>query len=230
MALKKSLGVVFIGLWCISLSAQTERTISLEFKSVFGDKLLVLDSLYSLKENQTIQFENLKFYISNIQLLNHNKVVWQEKQSFHLYDESNTVSHLIKFEIPKKINYDKLRFDIGIDSVINVSGALGGDLDPTKGMYWTWQSGYINFKLEGSSSLSTHSKKEFQLHLGGYQKPFNTLQTVYLNRDNEAKTTIEFDIESFIEKTDLQKQHHIMSPNNDAVKLSSLIVECFKIK
>lgn len=230
MAFKKPLGVVFIGLWSVSLSAQTEKTISLEFKSVFGNKELIFDSLYVLNENQTIQFENLKFYISNIQLLNHNKVVWQEKQSFHLYDGSNAVTYSIKLQVPQKTNYDKLKFDIGIDSITNVSGALGGDLDPTKGMYWTWQSGYINFKLEGTSSLSTHPKKEFQLHLGGYQKPFTTLQTVYLNRNNETKTIIEFDVESFIEKNNLQMHHHIMSPGNNAVKLSNGIINCFKVK
>ena len=58
---------------------------------------------------------------------------------------------------------------------------MGGDLDPTKGMYWAWQSGYINFKMEGSCSQCLATKNNFEFHLGGYQQPFYAMQTIELN-------------------------------------------------
>jgi len=59
---------------------------------------------------------------------------------------------------------------IGTDSITNVSGALDGDLDPIKGMYWAWNSGCINFKLEGTRVISG-KKTPFEYHIGGYNGP-----------------------------------------------------------
>jgi hypothetical protein len=64
------------------------------------------------------------------------------------FDEND--SNALCLEIPDDIEFDAIQFNLGLDSLTNVSGALGGDLDPTKGMYWTWQNGYVNFKLQGS--------------------------------------------------------------------------------
>ena len=80
--------------------------------------------------------------------------------------------------------HDKIKFNLGIDSLTNVSGVMGGDLDPTKGMYWTWQSGYINFKMEGSSAVCPTRNHEFQFHIGGYQDPFYAMQTLELEVKN----------------------------------------------
>lgn len=227
---KKSAGVVFLCLLGTAMFSQKNKTISLDINSVFCSQILVLDSTYNLQMNHTIRFEALKFYLTNITLYKNNKLVWKEKQSYHLYDQAEIKTHSISILIPSNIIYDKVNFDVGIDSITNVSGALGGDLDPTKGMYWTWQSGYINFKLEGTTSLSTNQKKEFQLHLGGYQKPFCALQRISLNSKNQENISIEFDVKSFIEGINWQTHHHIMSPSNEAVKLSNSMTECFKLK
>ena len=208
----------------------SQKTITLNFKAVFGEQELALDSLYLLENNQRITIENLKFYISNIELIKKNKTIWKEKVSYHLYDQSVIATHSLKLNTPSKIEFDKVKFYLGIDSMTNVSGAMGGDLDPTKGMYWTWQSGYINFKLEGTSSLSTHPKKEFQLHLGGYQTPYNTLQTIFLNTGYNENVIVDFDIKHLIEKTNIKAKDHIMSPGDDAVKISAMLYECLKIK
>ena len=61
---------------------------------------------------------------------------------------------------------------LGVDSVRNVSGAQTGGLDPAKGMFWTWSSGYIFFKLEGSSPKSGDVQKNLTYHIGGFQGPY----------------------------------------------------------
>lgn len=228
--IKKLTGVVLLCLLNLQGFSQKYKTISLDFKTLFGDQALVLDSTYTIENNQTVQIENLKFYISNITLYENHKRVWSEKSSYHLYDQAILETHSVKLNVPANTTFDQIKFDVGIDSVTNVSGALGGDLDPTKGMYWTWQSGYINFKLEGTSSLSTHPKKEFQLHLGGYQKPYDALQRVYVKVDNKEQTFILFDVKQFLQQHPLSAQHHIMSPCKEAVSLSQGLIECFKVK
>ena len=132
-----------------SLFSQTQT--SLKFNPSFGQSKLSSDSAYKISINDSIQITAFKFYISNLELLNKNKSVWKDSIPFHLIDAFNEKT--LAFKIPTNIPYTKVKFNLGIDSITNVSGAMGGDLDPTKGMYWTWQSGYINFKLEGISNL-----------------------------------------------------------------------------
>jgi hypothetical protein len=63
---------------------------------------------------------------------------------------------------------------------------MAGDLDPIKGMYWAWQSGYINMKIEGKSSSCRTRKNEFQFHIGGYLSPYYAMRKVALTYDKKA--------------------------------------------
>lgn len=211
--------------------AQTKDQYSLEFHPQFGNSdLIVNEKFYKLSNADSIQFETLKFYISGIELLNDDKMIWAEENSFHLADASAQKSLSINLQIPSKAAFNKVKFNLGIDSITNVSGALGGDLDPTRGMYWTWQSGYVNFKLEGKSNLCNTRNKELQFHLGGYQYPFNALQKIILNVIANEKTVIVLDLEKLISGIDLPKQNEIMSPSKEAVLLSEKVSKCFSIK
>jgi len=212
------------------LYGQATNIHTLDFYPAFGNSDLVLaDSVYKLKSGDSIRFETLKFYISNIELLYGDKTVWKEENSFHLLDAANEKSLHISLTGAPNIPVIEIKFNVGIDSVTNVSGVMGGDLDPTKGMYWTWQSGYINFKLEGKSNMSKSRNNEFQFHLGGYEFPFNSCQTIVLN-STSAKPTITIDIERFVNEIDFANENHIMTPGKEAVLLSKKLVSVFSIK
>lgn len=194
---------------------------------VQGKPVALNDSFY-LEGNERIVLQTLRFYLSDIQLLQNDSVVWKESGSYHLYDLEEAKGMVLP--VPASVTYNRIRFYTGIDSVTNVSGAIGGDLDPVKGMYWTWQSGYINFKAEGRSSASTHPKKEFQLHLGGYESPDNALRQVTLSMRPQAAIDVYFDLQQFLQAAELAKRSHMMSPGPEAVKLSTIAAECFKTK
>jgi len=187
------------------------------------------DSTYNSNDGNSIKFETLKFYVANIQLYKNEVAVYTEQNSFHLIDVSDTSSQNIFLKLTNGISFNKIKFNLGIDSTTNVAGAMGGDLDPTKGMYWTWQSGYINFKMEGTCNTCTDSKKNFEFHLGGYQYPFNPLQKVELKTTANSFKII-LDLRKFFTAVDLKKQKHIMSPSADAVILSQQLAKCFSIK
>jgi hypothetical protein len=173
--LKLSLMILLSRLTSISLFAQST---SFSFQPTFSNQSLNQEVYYRLNAQDSIQFTSFKFYISHLELMNGNKVVWKDKVTYHLIDAFDEKTLVL--QIPSNISFTKIKFQLGIDSLTNVSGAMGGDLDPTKGMYWTWQSGYINFKLEGTSNICKTRHNEFQFHLGGYQQPFNSLQTVFV--------------------------------------------------
>lgn len=178
-------------------------------------------------EDSEISFETLKFYISDVKFLNQNQPVWEESDSYRLIDLSELETLDLIFEMPEKLVFDKIQFQLGIDSTTHDTGVMGGDLDPTKGMYWSWNTGYINFKLEGKSPLSKARDKSFQFHLGGYLSPFPTVQIVELDFSKEKDKELKMDISKFLSVVDLTTQNVVMSAGAEAKKLSEVVAKCF---
>jgi hypothetical protein len=202
--------------------------ISIHFNPLFGDENLKLNErYYTVNKNDSLLIETLKFYISNIELLQNNQPVFKEKNSFHLVDLSEIVS--LNFVLPTNIIFDQIKFNLGIDSVTNYNGAMGGDLDPTKGMYWTWQNGYINFKIEGKSNLCINKNKEFIFHLGGFEFPYNSLQTIQLKIENKSNIDVNLDLKKWFNQIDLRQQDKLMSPGNEAILLSNKLAPIFSV-
>jgi hypothetical protein len=211
--------------------AQPGNKLLFTFKPYYNNLPLVLnDNYYKLNSSDSIQFTNLKCYISKIQLTDNGKIVYEEKESYHLLDVNNESTLQLALECNTTIDFDKINFQLGIDSITNVSGAMGGDLDPTRGMYWTWQSGYINLKLEGKSNLCRTRNNEFTFHLGGYQYPVDALQNIALDCSKKNQTIILLDLEKFISGLDLSVTNHIMSPGTTSVQLSEKAATMFKVE
>ncbi len=204
--------------------------IKLLVRPVFGsNNILVSDTSYLISTGSEITFRTLKFYLSNLRFFNKDEIVYTEKNSFHLIDLNDESSMKIQLDIGDPVNYSGITFNLGIDSLTNVSGAFGGELDPMHGMYWTWQSGYINFKLEGSCINCPDPSKDFEFHLGGYLSPFYAMQEISLDAKDGKINEIVLDLKPFMEKLDLTKRNHIMSPGQEAVELSKLLSKCFRV-
>lgn len=217
----------FIWIFCVLVAHNFlfSQENSLIFHPNYNQQTLNSEVYYKLNSTDSIQITSFKFYVSQLELINGTKTVWIEKGSFHLIDAFDKKTLVLSF--PSDITFTKIKFQLGIDSLTNVLGAMGGDLDPTKGMYWTWQSGYINFKLEGNSNLCKTRHNEFQFHLGGYQQPFDCLQTVFIPMKSSSSITLDMDVAKFLKDLSLSQLHHIMSPSKEAVDLSEKIIESF---
>lgn len=221
----------FMLLFCQSqVIIVAQKDLSIDFKFKYHQQKLVKERWYIGSNQDSIHFETLKFYISDLKVYFKDGKNFLEQNSFHLLDFENSESiHILLKNIPND-NLSHISFNLGIDSTTNVSGAMGGDLDPTKGMYWTWQNGYINFKLEGKSTLCKTRNNEFQFHIGGNMNPFNTLQKIELPINKVGSCTIVFDLEQLMDKIDLSILNHVMSPQLDAVEISKKIVTAFSIE
>lgn len=211
-------------------SAQSNNHI-IEFNPIFGNEDLKAGHYFMLNKNDSISITELKFYISAIQLIGEKEEVVNEENSYHLIDlsDSSSLRIVLKDNIE---NLKQIRFKIGVDSLANVSGAHSGQLDPTLGMYWTWQSGYINFKLEGASNLCKTRKNEFTFHLGGYQGSEKTIQDVVFDCSRlhiGEKVILDLDVKKFLAAIDLPALNHIMSPGLQAVQLSSQLPSLFSL-
>jgi hypothetical protein len=223
--------IAVLGILILSeLKGQT-RSVSMSFHAVLGEQKLRKDSAYVLKSGlDTVRIDVFRFYISNVQFLSKGKVVNEQKERYFLVDVFDSTSCKLSLLVDKAITYDHVRFNLGIDSTTNVSGVMGGSLDPTRGMYWTWQSGYINMKLEGYSTRCIERNKRFQYHLGGYAAPFNSLQTIELGTGNVSDISIAVDANHFLSEVDTGELGHVMSPCAKAVALSQTAVTMFSVR
>lgn len=134
---------------------------------------------YSNSLNQPYKVTMLKYFISNVKLINSQTgKSFAEPNSYHLMKLEEGKTSFSFTGIPVK-TYDKVEFSIGVDPVQNTRTDHKGDLDPTSvdDMAWDWNSGYVFFKLDGFTS----NIKGLGLHIGGSSN-YKTL-TFPLNQD-----------------------------------------------
>ena len=81
-----------------NLNAQTPLTISLQ--PTYGKNTFDLNTKFPLNNKDSISFEMLKFYISNIELYNNETKVWKAENSFRLVNYENSSSLEIVQYIP----------------------------------------------------------------------------------------------------------------------------------
>lgn len=227
---KKRIYFLLSFLFCLNLSAQKEKD-SLFFGVHFKWKTesLSLNKNY-ISQNDTLQFSLLKLYISGIEINYTDGSFYKEKNSYHLID----IENLNSFSISKKENktISNVIFNIGVDSTASVSGALSGALDLQNGMYWAWQSGYINMKIEGKSNSCKTRKNAFHFHIGGYLNPNYALRKVNIKYNNYEKNQINLvmDLSKLFEEIKLSDTNAIMIPGKEAMKIADLSTKLFSVE
>jgi hypothetical protein len=108
---------------------------------------------------------------------------------YHLIDFSDSNSTRIELPVAGG-NCHGIQLQLGVDSADQSRGAQTGALDPAKGMFWTWNSGYINFKIEGNSPFSKQPSHLFEYHIGGYRNDNNTVWKIKLYSTNDESFLI----------------------------------------
>lgn len=103
---------------------------------------------YITAAGDTISIEQLRYYFSNVQLKNETGT-WVNLGNYHLIDIENLTSGNMNITNVPAGTYSRIRFFIGVDSTANSSGAQEGALNPANDMFWSWNTGYIFFRLKG---------------------------------------------------------------------------------
>lgn len=151
--------------------------LDIEMENVVGTAPLALNTgNYTTEAGDHFTVTTFNYYISNIKLKNADGTEFVQPDSYYLVKESDAASH--HFTIPNVPtgDYTGITFTIGVDSLHNVYGAQQGALDPSNNMFWSWNTGYIFLKMEGTSPESPN--KALVFHVGGIMKPYNAIRTV----------------------------------------------------
>ena len=103
-------------------------------------------------------------------------------------------------------------------------------------MYWAWQSGYINMKIEGKSNSCKTRKNQFHFHVGGYLQPnyalrkvnFNFIDNYNINKNNEI--VLQIDLAKLFDEVHLSETNSLMIPGKDAMKIADESVKMFTVE
>ena len=146
-------------------------------------------------------------------------------------EAAQTEHHLVDMSVPESMHFalgstaenPHPKLLLGVDSMTQMDGAGGGALDPTQGMYWTWQSGYIHLKLEGSMRRTDGTQMPFSYHIGGFEGKDNTLQSISADSSGILKPNLA----ALFRQITPESNRDIMSPGAKAVSVSRAWKDCF---
>lgn len=211
----KKLSIISLALTAILFSCKKESTtpdfsstdkgsIGIEFDNVAGDADLILNTAtYTNATGENYNITTFNYYISNIVLLNEDgsEYTVPKDESYFLIKENDEATHTVELENVPAGNYTGIRFTVGVDSLKCTAPVeqRTGVLDPAAGgadMYWSWNSGYIFLKMEGTSTASAMG--DFMYHIGGFggysAATINNIKTITLTVPAGGKATVRKDI------------------------------------
>jgi len=144
-------------------------SIRVTFVNLAGHDTMQLGSIYHNTFGEDLSFQKFKYYISNIRFTEYpSGRTINAPETYHLVDQADPSTYSFLLQIPIT-SLSGITYLLGVDSTRNLSGAQTGDLDPTRDMFWTWNSGYIMAKIEGNSTFSSVADQAVTLHIGGFR-------------------------------------------------------------
>jgi len=214
--MRKLRGIPFVALLLLVFGFQKNpgvqgTTLIIQFRVFIHGEPLLLNKKYKNPFGETFEISRFRFYAGKIAPVYADTTLKINiSPAYHLIDFSDSASTAIKLSAPAG-TYSGIQFQLGVDSIDQYRGAQSGDLDPIKGMFWTWNSGYLSFKIEGYSPVSNQPAQVIAYHIGGFRYPYNTVWKIRLDSTNdvpfqvsgENKITIEvaMELDNFFDST-----------------------------
>ena len=192
------LSVVVTGCGDDENAPKEKGSLAIVFNNYYGNEDLLLNTDYVNPSNESFRISKLNYYVSNIKLkrTDGTEYIVPQDSSYFLIREDQVESQTVTLNRIPAGDYNAITFTIGVDSLRSTMGISKrtGVLDPAQGhdgMYWTWNSGYIFFKMEGiSPAAPTEQENKFYYHIGG----FGGYDTPTLNNLRETTITLGADV------------------------------------
>jgi len=168
----------------------------LDFSNVVGTQPLQLGTVaYKNASGELFTPTNFNYFVSNIRLIrtDGSAYVVPQDSSYFLIRQTDPATQKITLNNVPEGSYKAVSFVLGVDSLRSTAdiskrtGALDPAVDHTgaNGMYWSWNSGYIFMKLEGTSPSAPRDATgtgNFRYHIGYFggrdTKTINNLKTI----------------------------------------------------
>jgi len=227
MKISKIFIASFLGLAMLSsCKKETEVTppatetgeLEIHFDARVGADDLVFGTTYTNGSGENFKVSQLKYFVTNIKLKKADGteyVVPANESYFLVNDAIDSTQHISLKNIPAG-DYNQVTFMLGVDSLTNTKPVdqRTGALDiagAATGMYWTWNSGYIHFKMEGTYGSAFDSTFMYHIGLyGGYSTPtinntrwinMSSTSSAQVRKDNTPEVHVYVSLEKFFNST-----------------------------
>ncbi len=159
------------------IQTQAKPALNLVFEPTVNSEPFVADTKwYTNFSNDSFTVSKFNYYISNIKLKKSDGSSYAVPESYYLLQHVEGINSIALKNLPEG-DFIGVDFLIGVDSLRNTSGSQTGDLDPSKNMFWDWNTGYIFYKLEGRfTTLTNPVAGDYAMHIGGYKGKDNCIQ------------------------------------------------------
>jgi hypothetical protein len=195
--------LLFLGSF-ISGVAEGQSAVVVHHQVTLGDAKVVLGEWQKSDSNVSVRIDKLRWYVSLPPAGKKGSKAW-------LLDLADSAS--LDQQMSRPVN-NKISLLFGIDSAIQVGGVGTGALDPLRGMYWTWQTGYVQWKMEGAIRVDG-LESPLELHLGGFDgaTKSQSMLSDYLIYPTTNSVIAQWDILPFLAEVVHQKKYGVMSPS-----------------
>lgn len=148
------------------LTFESTGALTIQIDHRYGNDALELSpKSYINTSNDTFRITQLSYYITNVSLTKVNGEVITLNNANLIAFIPPQQSAFVLSNIPAG-RYSRIAFNLGVDSIRNSSGLQEGDLDPSYGMFWTWNTGYVFYRCKGRYGSTNNS---FSIDIGGSQ-------------------------------------------------------------
>lgn len=192
-------------LWSlISGVAEGQSAVVVHHQVKLGEVQVLLGEWQKSDSNVSVRIDKLRWYVSLPPAGKKGSKAW-------LLDLADSAS--LDQQMSRPVN-NKISLLFGIDSAIQVGGVGTGALDPLRGMYWTWQTGYVQWKMEGAIRVDG-LESPLELHLGGFDgaTKSQSMLSDYLIYPTTNSVIAQWDILPFLAEVVRRKKFGVMSPS-----------------
>jgi len=202
--------------------------------TVNGQPVVLGKTNYQNAAGDTFNITKFQYYLSNFSLTDSSGKIVKLSSECFLIKEGDEASKKLSFTNLPAGQYKSISFMVGVDSLLNCTGAQNGSLDPINGMFWTWNSGYIMMKLEGTSPSSHLPEHMIQFHIGGYRAPHMTQRWITLPLSVPVKSgqlilRLNADIAILLNGISFRQSAGFMTPGTAADKIADNYQHMFSV-
>jgi hypothetical protein len=198
-------GWFLLFLWSlISGVAEGQSAVVVHHQVKLGEVQVLLGEWQKSDSNVSVRIDKLRWYVSLPPAGKKGSKAW-------LLDLADSAS--LDQQMSRPVN-NRISLLFGIDSTIQVGGVGTGALDPLRGMYWTWQTGYVQWKMEGAIRVDG-VESPLELHLGGFDgaTKSQSILSDYLIYPTTNSVIAQWDISPFLAEVVRRKKFGVMSPS-----------------
>ncbi len=240
---KKYASFLFIALLILasSCSKDGEGEVALSIAPSYNNTPFELNKVYTNHMDQYVKYELVKFYLSNIELVDENDEV-HPLADVILYDFADPTSIIANVA---EGNYKALNFAIGLDSTTNATDPNSNSLDVehplsyAQGTHWGWASKYKFVMLHGRIDTEPREATELFEKSFAYDTGFDELyrevsltQNFTVEKDGNLDLQLNLNMDQIFNKThsiDMFEVNQSHSLTEVAEQISDNIALCFDL-